>query len=40
MSLYTKDYTPVHEEKNIVHGDLEGVGLVSTYSIWLNSMNR
>jgi hypothetical protein len=40
MASYTKDYTLVHEEKNIVHGDLTLVGLVSTYNIWLNSTNR
>jgi hypothetical protein len=40
MASYAKDYTLVHEEKSIVHGDLTGVGLVSTYNIWLNSTNR
>jgi hypothetical protein len=33
MTSFTKDHTLVHEDKNIVHGDLTGVGLVSTYDM-------
>jgi serine/threonine protein kinase len=40
MRSYTKDHTPVHEEKNIVHGDLTGVCSVFMYNIWLNSTDR
>jgi len=37
ISSYTNDYILVHG-KDIVHGDLSGVGLIFTCSIW-NSMN-
>jgi hypothetical protein len=40
MTPHTKDYTLVHEEQSIVHGDLTGVGLVYMYNIRLNLMNR
>jgi serine/threonine protein kinase len=36
MTSYTNDHTPVHEEKNIVHGDLTGVCLVFMYNSRLN----
>src|SRR5882757_6188719 len=39
ITLCTQNYTLVHR-KDIVHGDLTGVGFMSRCCIWLNSTNR
>jgi len=38
VESYTKQYTLVHGNQ-IVHGDLTGVGFITTRNIWLNSTN-